>query len=215
MQALSVTAALTATLGFGCKREAPPTSQEIASTQVAFTQAAPMPTALTEAAAAEIGERAATAVLSGLLARVKKAMQEGGPEHAIDFCSETALPLTAEIAKAQAQGLEIKRTSSRLRNPKNAPDALERQALEHFEGADKAKLPAQLVQKVDGGYRYYRPIMIQGACLTCHGEREALNPKVLSKLQERYPNDQATGYKEGDFRGLIRVSVPETAGQGG
>lgn len=202
-------AAVLAALGLGCKREAPAAS-DVASTQATQAQAQ---AALTEAAAAEIGERAATAVLSGLMARVKQAMQEGGPEHAIDFCSEAALPLTAEIAKAQAHGVEIKRTSSRLRNPKNAPDALERQALEHFEAADKAKLPAQLVQKVDDGYRYYRPILVQGACLACHGERAALSPKVLSKLQERYPSDQATGYKEGDLRGLIRVSVPEAAGQ--
>jgi hypothetical protein len=27
-------------------------------------------------------------------------------------------------------------------------------------------------------------------------------------LAERYPDDEALGYAEGDFRGLIRVSVP-------
>lgn len=195
----------------GCKREAPPPQDH--------AQAAPTPTPaeaaapLTEQAATEIGARAATAVLSGLLARVKQAMQEGGPEHAIDFCSVTALPLTAELAKGQTPSVDIKRTSSRLRNPKNAPDALERQALTHFEQeiAAKQKLSPDLVQKVDGGYRYYRPIVMMSACLACHGEREAIAPKALAKLQERYPNDQAMGYKEGDFRGLIRVTVPATA----
>jgi mono/diheme cytochrome c family protein len=207
---------LVTTLGLGCKREAP------AAADGAATQAAPQASApaearapLTEAAATEVGERAATAVMSHLMARVKKAMAEGGPEHAIDVCSEVALPLTAEIAKTQTRGVEVKRTSSRLRNPKNAPDALERLALDHFETADPAKLPAELVQKVDDGFRYYRPIVVQPACLACHGDRAAMSPKVLSKLQERYPNDQATGYKAGDLRGIIRVSVPEAAGQGG
>lgn len=199
----------------GCKREAPPSpSHEPA--QTIQLPSAPPPTPLTEDSATEIGRRAANGVLIGLMARVKKEMQEGGPEKAIDFCSEAALPLTAEIGTAQAHPVSIKRTSSRLRNPKNAPDELERQALSYFEsslgepGADKAR-PSKLVQKVDGGYRYYQPITMLSACLACHGERDSINSKVLSKLAERYPNDQALGYKEGDFRGVIRVSVLDVA----
>lgn len=220
-QPLQWIAALLVAAGPGCKREAPPPARDVAATQAAPAQAAP-PEApsgsaeLTEKAAIAIGDRAATAVLSGLLARVKKAMQEGGPEHAIDFCSETALPLTAEIAESQDHKVEIKRTSSRVRNPKNEPDALEKQALEHFEreATTNKKIAPDLVQKVDGGYRYNRPIVVMSACLACHGEQDAIAPTVRKKLQERYPNDRATGYKEGDLRGLIRVNIPATPSQG-
>jgi hypothetical protein len=34
-----------------------------------------------------------------------------------------------------------------------------------------------------------------------------LTQEVSAQLAALYPDDKATGYKEGDFRGLIRVSV--------
>ena len=42
-------------------------------------------------------------------------------------------------------------------------------------------------------------------CLLCHGTQDAISPEVKLKLKELYPKDRAVGYKEGDFRGLIRV----------
>ena len=36
-----------------------------------------------------------------------------------------------------------------------------------------------------------------------------MDPKVVEKLRQLYPEDKATGYKLGDFRGVIRVTIPE------
>jgi hypothetical protein len=35
-----------------------------------------------------------------------------------------------------------------------------------------------------------------------------MDPAVRTALEETYPEDLATGYEAGDFRGLIRVTVP-------
>jgi hypothetical protein len=35
-----------------------------------------------------------------------------------------------------------------------------------------------------------------------------MDPGVRRVLSERYPEDLATGYEAGDFRGVVRVSIP-------
>jgi len=114
-------------------------------------------------------------------------------------------------AVAEELGVEIKRTSSRVRNPLNAPDADEQAALEYFEreAARGNPLPQHLIRRLDGEARYYRPIVVADFCTACHGPRDALDPAVLDVLARRYPDDRATGYAPGDFRGVIRVSIPD------
>ncbi|HLU25706.1 MAG TPA: DUF3365 domain-containing protein [Longimicrobiales bacterium] len=168
--------------------------------------------AITAEKAAAIGESAAGALASALMTRVQTAMQEQGPAYAITFCSEEALPLTEMVEDSLGGGLELKRTSTRIRNPKNAPDELEKEALSHFAAELEAgrPLPPHHLQRTDAGWRYYKPILVAELCTRCHGPREALDPSVQQVLAERYPDDQATGYAPGDFRGVIRVSIPST-----
>lgn len=155
-----------------------------------------------------LGNEVSGALIGELMGRVAAAIEEGGPANAIDFCSTEALPRTAAVA--EAHGVTLKRTSSRLRNPANAPDAYEREALEHFEAEIAAghAPPTHLVQRLDEEVRYYRPILVAEPCTVCHGPRDALDPQVADALDRRYPNDEATGYRPGDFRGLVRVGVP-------
>jgi len=155
-----------------------------------------------------LGNEVSSALIGELMGRVAAAIEEGGPAYAIDFCSTEALPRTAAVA--EAHGVELKRTSARVRNPANAPDAHERAALEYFDGEMAAgrALPSHLVQRADGELRYYRPIVVAELCTTCHGPRDALDPAVAEALDRRYPDDEATGYRPGDFRGVVRVSVP-------
>jgi hypothetical protein len=54
-----------------------------------------------------------------------------------------------------------------------------------------------------------RPIGVRAACLGCHGPRKQLAPAVLNELSERYPGDEATGFKEGDLRGWFWVEIPK------
>jgi hypothetical protein len=164
---------------------------------------------------AGIGESAATALRDGLSARLMAAMAEGGPELAIDVCAVEALSLTDSIA-AVSRATAMKRTSLRTRNPDNAPDAAERAALEWFGERESAgERPASLVERDGSGYRYYSPLRVAPPCVNCHGPRELLAPATRTALDARYPDDTATGYSPGDLRGLIRVTVPAGAVEGG
>jgi len=165
-----------------------------------------------EEAVARLGDEAAGELVTKLGARLQQAIAERGAPGAVEFCSVEGLPLTAEVSRAT--GFEVKRTSSRLRNPANAPDSLERAALDVFETAATAgdSLPEHVVQRTPAGdFRYYRPLRIQPLCLQCHGGPEDRAEGVDDVLAKRYPADRATGYAAGDLRGVIRVTVPRSA----
>jgi len=88
------------------------------------------------AAADDLEQRAATSraaaktLLEALQATVTEAAQSKGPVHAIGVCNEQALPITRRVS--QELGIEVGRTSHKLRNPKNAPDAWEEKVLADF-----------------------------------------------------------------------------------
>lgn len=162
-----------------------------------------------EAAVVEAGGPAADALVGTLVTRLSGAIQHGGTASAIEFCSTSASELTAGVAREQ--GLDIKRTSLRYRNPANAPDQAETEALRYFESvlAETGALPPEWVQKAGRDeYRYYRPLTAASPCLQCHGMPDEIDPAVRAVLDERYPEDLATDYALGDFRGVVRVSIP-------
>lgn len=173
----------------------------------------PWPQEAHQAKAREIGAAAAGQLSSTLIGHLTAAVDSGGPAGAIDFCSTQALALTAQ-AVASMEGVEIKRTTNRVRNPANAPDSLEALALAWFESqlASTGTLPTEWVQaEGDVAMRYYRPLVANELCVNCHGVVEGMAPEVAAALAERYPQDQATGYAPGDFRGLIRVRIARAA----
>jgi hypothetical protein len=158
------------------------------------------------AAFVEQADGAAMALAGTLGARLTAAVTEGGPAHAIDFCSSAALQLTDSVAAEH--DVLLQRVSDRWRNPANAPDATDREVLAALDSimATGAAPPAHLVQRdADGGLRYYRPLLVNVLCLNCHGATDALAPTVARALAERYPEDRATGYSENELRGVIRV----------
>jgi hypothetical protein len=119
------------------------------------------------------------------------------------------MELTGRV-NADLLGLDVKRTSRRIRNPENVPDDLERAALSHFEAElENGDLPEGWVQSAGADeVRYYQPLVVAELCTRCHGPVDALDTEVRARLQELYPADQAVGYAPGDFRGLIRVAIP-------
>jgi hypothetical protein len=158
----------------------------------------------------EIGESSAIALIKDIKGNLQNAMKEGGPVHAVEFCNEQALPLTDQVQENLGRGIEIKRTSFKYRNPANAPDPLEEEALRYFEEMlkENGQLPQYYTQEIaeTGEHRYYKPLQAGALCLTCHGQE--IDPAIEEVLAKHYPDDQAVGYQEGDFRGLVRVSMP-------
>ncbi len=148
-----------------------------------------------------------------LVGELQAAMKAGGPTNAIEVCNTKASAIATGLS--QKNGLLIGRTSLKIRNPKNAPDAWETKVLKEFEarkarGEDPATLEHSAVVTHHGKkeFRYMKALPVaQGMpCPVCHGEK--IEPAVLAKLQQLYPQDKATGYKVGDLRGAVTIRQP-------
>jgi hypothetical protein len=164
-----------------------------------------------DAAIAATGAAAARALRERLVQRLTVALETGGPAGAIDVCANEALSLTDSIARAGGGGVRIRRISDRVRNPANAPDDGDREALAEFKAELRSgrALPERLVLAAGpDSVRYYEPLRVAPLCLQCHGPVDALDAQVREVLSARYPDDSAVGYSEGDLRGLIRVTIP-------
>jgi hypothetical protein len=127
---------------------------------------------------------------------------EEGPIEAISACRVEA-PKLAEAASTG--GIKVGRTSSKLRNPSNAAKLWMQPFLDVYEKDPERREPgAVLIDEKTVGY--VEPIFVQPLCVTCHGAE--LAPDLQAKLEELYPDDQATGYVPGDFRGVFWVELP-------
>lgn len=153
--------------------------------------------------------RAAVEAFGGALkTELMRAMAEDGAAAAITVCNEAA-PVIAANVSADA-GLDVGRTSLRVRNPDNAPDAWERAVLQGFEdargsGVDVATLEHVERVSIDGraALRYMKAIPMAPLCSACHGSD--LAPDVSEAIDAHYPDDQARGYSVGDIRGAFTV----------
>lgn len=158
---------------------------------------------------AMLGEarKVATTLPPKLLVALQEEIARTGPEGAISICKDMAPKMGAAVSKDT--GWKIKRVSLKPRNETRAiPDAWERAALEDFDKRAAAGEPPnklELGEKVGNEYRYVKALPVQSLCLNCHGPTDKLKPAVKASLAEHYPKDQATGYSEGQIRGVISV----------
>lgn len=154
----------------------------------------------------ELKARAAVADFrSQLQAALRSALEAGGPEPAIATCRDVAPALASSLS--EAANLRIGRTSHRLRNPGNAPEAWVQPLLDSYVAGDATE-PSRTIPLPDGALGYVEPIQVQAPCLPCHGDPALMPQGVKDRLAEAYPQDAATGFREGDFRGLFWVIVP-------
>lgn len=164
----------------------------------------------------QIGSEAAGLMLSGVKSELQRAMSSRGPAHALSFCNAELPTIVGRISKELPQGVTVRRATLKPRNPRNAADETDKQAIDFFVKAfesEKPELRAKhyTVQGISGDFRYYQPIMIAAECLACHGERNSLPDDVKRLLDQKYPRDQATGYGIGDLRGVVRVEIRKGA----
>lgn len=175
-----------------------------ATAMVLAQQASDTAKAAKKAAAPLVAKRAQEALLpfkKSLKGTLMAAIKDGGPLSALSACQVKAPKLTAAAAQA---GVEVGRTSHKVRNPKNAPEKWVRKALARYIGKKKGdgEMEPYVVKMLpDGRAAYAEPIFTGGVCLTCHGEN--LAAPVQKALKVAYPEDQAVGFKAGEFRGLF------------
>ena len=153
-------------------------------------------------------EQAMNELQRALLARLTAAMSAGGPASAVDVCRTEARTIADTVAKAQ--GLELGRTSHRLRNPANAARPWARAAVDASAGA---KAAAEGLKVFDLGDRVgvLRPIGTADACTRCHGAPDEVTKNLGGALAAAYPQDRATGFAPGDLRGWMWAEVPKGA----
>ena len=135
---------------------------------------------------------------SELMQALSSGMQEG-PAAAIEVCSEVAPGIASSLS---VDGVRMGRSSHKLRNPANVPpEWLEPLIAAYASGT--GEMQPQTVALGDGRSGYAEPIRVQPLCLTCHGTE--LDPGIAAQIAENYPADEATGFSEGDFRGVFWV----------
>jgi hypothetical protein len=163
----------------------------------------------------EEARKVATSVPPKLMAVLQEEIAKAGPEGAIPVCREQAPQIAGQVAAET--GWKVKRVSLKTRNGQRAtPDDWERSALEEFErrlAAGEAALRMEKGEVVEAGegrreFRYVKALPVQKVCLGCHGPADGIKAEVKAKLQELYPHDQATGYGEGQIRGVISIRKP-------
>ncbi len=160
---------------------------------------------------AAASREASAKLLKALKSEVEKAVQTGGPLHAVAVCNEKASQITRQVS-LQA-GWDVGRTSLKHRNPKNAPDAWEQKVLEDFErrkaaGESLKTMEHYAVVEEQGKehFRYMKAIPLFGVCVNCHGSK--IRPDLSEKIYKLYPDDKARGYNPGDLRGALTVTQP-------
>ncbi|MCB0335158.1 MAG: DUF3365 domain-containing protein [Bdellovibrionales bacterium] len=160
-----------------------------------------------------LGNNAADAILKTFISSLQGAIQQGGVLHAVSFCNTEIPAITKTVKKSLPEGLQIKRTTLKVRNPLNTPDELESQALRYFTQEFKrtGTYPLSHIQTIEGGYRFYKPLLIAKPCLSCHGPKTEMSPELQTLINEKYPTDQATDYQEGELRGLLRIEIPRSS----
>lgn len=149
------------------------------------------------------GDSISAIVQKVLLANVMQAMKSGGPGYAVTFCNEQAMPLTDSLAKAH--NCLIQRVSDKYRNPTNKLTAQDQEVWTKIASTATANT---LSGSENGQVVFYKPIKIaMPACLTCHGTAgKEMDPKTFEIIKQKYPDDLATGYKEGDLRGMWKIT---------
>jgi len=157
---------------------------------------------------AKTGYSATKLLMKTLSGNLKEHMKSGGPSEALNFCALNASKLTAKVNKELGKNVSVKRITLKPRNSANAAANDERKILEALQTFHEAgvRLPRHLIQKTDDGYKFYKPFKItKKVCLKCHGSD--IDPKLKKTIAKFYPTDKATGYKTGDLRGAIVVTI--------
>ncbi|MCA9140669.1 MAG: DUF3365 domain-containing protein [Planctomycetales bacterium] len=194
--------ALAVTL-LGCQGQPNPTANK--SNDQSTTPEPIEPAAIEPAPAAkdrrlQIAENAKEALFKALSGRLMETIQAEGPVAAINVCSQEAAGIAETVGKEQ--GVQIGRTSFKLRNPDNAP----REWVKPF--VEQRVETRQHLQLDDGNLGVLFPIRLDVKCLMCHGGPDDILDSVKPELAKRYPDDNATGFKQGDLRGWFWVEVP-------
>lgn len=148
------------------------------------------------------------AMHDSVLRELTDTLRQGDAAQAMQSCHIDSRLITLRLAR---EGAKAGRTSHRLRNPANQPPRWAEAIVETYAGRRSREVDGFVV---DLGFTVgvLRPISQQAVCATCHGPVNELSEGVRQVIAERYPHDQAVGFKEGEIRGWFWVEMPKGPG---
>ncbi len=124
------------------------------------------------------------------------------PNHDYKYIDQVPVVVSWKVAQQYAQqaGMEFRTPSLRPRNPKNAADAFEREALSKFQEDPSLKeYTARATENGREWLRYAQPVRLTQDCLVCHGD-PAGTKDPFGNIKE--------GMKAGDLRGAFELKAP-------
>ena len=145
----------------------------------------------------------ANGFLKDLRLRLQAGMAES-PLAAIAVCAEDA-PKIAD--RWSTDGVVVRRTALKVRQSGNAPTSADQATMIAFAkrlaAGESAGRVEDFMVSASGQTRYARALITEAPCLVCHGEN--IVPAISKIIGERYPNDDATGFRLGELRGIVVV----------
>jgi hypothetical protein len=141
-----------------------------------------------------------------LLQELREGLARGGPRSAFASCHTNATAVSWRVA--HGEGIATGRTSDRLRNPTNAPRPWAA-ALVTANAGRRARDVDGFAVDLGDKLGVLRPIVVQPMCLGCHGPTGQISSDVRQILADRYPQDRATGFTNGEIRGWYWVEMPK------
>jgi hypothetical protein len=139
---------------------------------------------------------------------LQTAISQSGFEGAVPYCQTAAYSLTNIYA---SDPVTIKRTALKYRNPANRPDTSEERILKIFvslkeQGIINDSIKPITEESKNGEVHFYKPIMLQQMCASCHGSKSKdIQPSIWKALNALYPLDMAYDFKTGDLRGMWHI----------
>lgn len=153
------------------------------------------------------GQEIAQQTFKALSSNLKKAMSEGGVKNAVKFCNVNESVIVDSLSKHY--DVSIKRTSHKLRNEKNKPNASEQEMIDYYLNASKTTedLFPEVKRNTDNTVSFYAPIHLQPLCVTCHGTvGKTVSESDYKSILALYPNDKAVDFDIDEFRGIWSIT---------
>jgi len=157
----------------------------------------------------EVVKARAAETLQPFKMQLMQALQGGMAEGAVNAIDACRLQAPAIVEAVTPEGWALGRTSHRVRNSDNAPNAWQRHWINHYLASDDRE--PQVIELDGGDVAYVEPIMTAPMCGACHGSD--LSSDVQAALVEHYPDDEATGFTAGELRGIFWLTMPAASMQ--
>ena len=159
----------------------------------------------------ELAIKANLELNSTLKKELKNAKKIGKVKAMSDFCIKDSRKVIKKMDDKLGPNISIKRVSLNNRNEKSKALENEINILKAFDLIQQsdAYMPKQIVQIVDENtYKVYFAIAMKSReCKKCHGLDKKVDQDAKKRFFDVYKNNKAYGYKSGEIRGAVVVTI--------